>query len=67
MFHKSVEFAINAISLKNGFLSTTEHLEQVIEHEPSCFKNHSRNPQVRFLIQVVMTCNAFVFLLNLYV
>ena len=40
---------------RNGLLSTIEHLEQIIEHEPSCFKNHSGSPQVHFLIQLVMT------------
>ena len=40
---------------KNGVLSTIEHLEQITEHERSCFKNHSGSPQVRFLIQLVMT------------
>ena len=40
---------------KNRLLFTIEHLEQIIEHEPSCFKNHSGSPQVRFLIQLVMT------------
>ena len=40
---------------KNGFLSTIEHLEEIIELERSCFKNHSGSLEVGLLIQLVIT------------
>ena len=35
---------------KNNGLSTIDYLDQIIEHEPKCFKSHYGSPQVYFTL-----------------
>ena len=54
MFLTDVKLVSNVTCLtkerKNKGLSTIDYLNQIIEHEPKCFKNHYGSPQVYFTL-----------------